>query len=85
MLVTHVGRAAVEIGSVVAQHPQLVIARIPIGASRAVTLPIGEQLPPTSASDDGYPPAIARDQRRIFAHVLTKTEINVAGEIESEA
>lgn len=45
MRATHVGRAAVEVGSVVAEHPQMVIARTPIGASRVVTLPIGEQLP----------------------------------------
>jgi hydrogenase expression/formation protein HypE len=40
-----VGRAAVEIGYVVSEHPQLVVARTAMGGSRVITLPLGEQLP----------------------------------------
>lgn len=39
------GVNAAVIGNVVADHPGMVIAKTPIGASRVVTLPIGEQLP----------------------------------------
>jgi hydrogenase expression/formation protein HypE len=45
MRTNHVGRAAVEIGSVVADHPRIVIARTTLGTSRVITLPLGEQLP----------------------------------------
>jgi len=39
------GGDAAVIGNVVAGHPQMVVAKTAIGASRVVTLPIGEQLP----------------------------------------
>jgi hydrogenase expression/formation protein HypE len=39
------GRAAAVIGRVVAEHPGLVVARTPLGGTRMVPLPIGEQLP----------------------------------------
>ncbi len=39
------GRDAVAIGSVVSEHPGMVVAKTAIGASRVITLPIGEQLP----------------------------------------
>lgn len=39
------GRSAVVIGHVVDDHPGIVVARTSIGASRVVTLPLGEQLP----------------------------------------
>lgn len=39
------GSAAAVIGTVVADHPAMVIAKTPIGASRVITIPIGEQLP----------------------------------------
>lgn len=39
------GRGAALIGEVVGEHPGLVVARTPIGASRIVDLPVGEQLP----------------------------------------
>ena len=39
------GSDATVIGSVVSDHPGMVVARTPIGASRVVTVPIGEQLP----------------------------------------
>ncbi len=39
------GAAAALIGTVVAEHPGMVIARTPIGASRVITVPVGEQLP----------------------------------------
>lgn len=40
-----VGINAAAIGTVVEDHPGMVIAKTPIGASRVITLPIGEQLP----------------------------------------
>lgn len=39
------GRGAVAIGRVVADHPGLLVARTPYGATRVVDLPLGEQLP----------------------------------------
>ena len=39
------GVDAAQIGMVVAEHPGMVIAKTAIGASRVITLPIGEQLP----------------------------------------
>lgn len=39
------GKNAAVVGAVVADHPGSVIAKTPIGASRLVTVPIGEQLP----------------------------------------
>ncbi|MBM4422445.1 MAG: hydrogenase expression/formation protein HypE [Chloroflexi bacterium] len=39
------GREAVRIGKVVAEHPSLVVARTGIGGSRVVDLPAGELLP----------------------------------------
>ena len=39
------GSKAAIIGNVVADHPGMVIAKTAIGASRVITLPIGEQLP----------------------------------------
>ena len=39
------GADACWIGRVVADHPGLVVAKTPIGATRVVTVPIGEQLP----------------------------------------
>ncbi len=39
------GSAAAIIGSVVAEHPNMVVCKTAIGASRVVTTPIGEQLP----------------------------------------
>jgi len=39
------GARAAIVGQVVAEHPGMVIARTSIGASRVITLPIGEQLP----------------------------------------
>jgi hydrogenase expression/formation protein HypE len=39
------GRAAAVIGRVVAGHPGMVVARTPLGGSRVVPLPLGEQLP----------------------------------------
>ena len=39
------GVNAAVIGSVVKDHPGMVIAKTSIGASRVITLPIGEQLP----------------------------------------
>lgn len=40
-----VGSSAAVIGKVVADHPKMVIAITSLGASRVVTVPIGEQLP----------------------------------------
>lgn len=40
-----IGRRAAVIGTVTDQHPQMVIARTPVGGRRVVTLPVGEQLP----------------------------------------
>ena len=45
MLAHPCGANAAMIGSVVAEHPGMVIARTAIGASRVITLPVGEQLP----------------------------------------
>lgn len=45
MQATPQGRRAAVIGSVVGDHPGMVVTRTPIGATRVVTLPIGEQLP----------------------------------------
>jgi hydrogenase expression/formation protein HypE len=39
------GRHACVIGNVTDRHPGLVVARTPLGASRVVDLPLGEQLP----------------------------------------
>jgi hydrogenase expression/formation protein HypE len=39
------GAGAVAIGAVTADHPGVVVARTPLGASRVVDLPLGEQLP----------------------------------------
>jgi hydrogenase expression/formation protein HypE len=39
------GRDAVRIGTVVAEHPGLVVAKTAIGGSRVVDLPAGELLP----------------------------------------
>ena len=39
------GANAAVIGTVVADHPGIVVAKTSIGASRVVTIPIGEQLP----------------------------------------
>jgi hydrogenase expression/formation protein HypE len=39
------GRHAARIGTVIADHPGLVVAKTPIGATRVVTVPLGEQLP----------------------------------------
>lgn len=39
------GRGAVRIGSVVLEHPGMVVARTGIGGSRVVDLPLAEQLP----------------------------------------
>jgi hydrogenase expression/formation protein HypE len=39
------GRAAAVIGRVVAAHPGMVVARTPLGGTRVVPLPLGEQLP----------------------------------------
>ncbi len=40
-----IGRDAAIIGKVVSQRPGMVIARTAIGATRVITVPIGEQLP----------------------------------------
>lgn len=39
------GQNAAVIGSIVSDHPGMVVAKTSIGASRVVTVPIGEQLP----------------------------------------
>lgn len=39
------GGQSARIGKIVAEHARLVIARTPLGASRVITTPIGEQLP----------------------------------------
>jgi hydrogenase expression/formation protein HypE len=39
------GKSAVVIGSVVADHPGMVVARTGLGGTRVVDLPLGEQLP----------------------------------------
>ncbi len=39
------GANAAVIGTVVADHPEMVVAKTAIGTSRVVTIPIGEQLP----------------------------------------
>lgn len=39
------GRHAARLGRIMAEHPGLVAARTPLGGSRIVPLPIGEQLP----------------------------------------
>jgi hydrogenase expression/formation protein HypE len=39
------GRAARRIGTCVAEHPGMVVARTALGGTRVVTMPIGEQLP----------------------------------------
>ena len=39
------GANAAVIGKVVSEHPGIVVARTSIGASRVITIPIGEQLP----------------------------------------
>ncbi|MCR9294272.1 MAG: hydrogenase expression/formation protein HypE [bacterium] len=40
-----VGKEAAVIGRVVTDHPGMVVAKTSIGASRVITVPIGEQLP----------------------------------------
>lgn len=40
-----IGRQAVRIGTVVAEHPGTVVMKTGIGGRRVVTLPLGEQLP----------------------------------------
>ncbi len=45
MLAHPQGRQACVIGAVTDRHPGLVVARTPLGASRVVDLPLGEQLP----------------------------------------
>ena len=45
MQATPQGKRAAVIGAVVADHPGMVVTRTPVGATRVVTLPIGEQLP----------------------------------------
>jgi hydrogenase expression/formation protein HypE len=39
------GPGACAIGTIVAEHPKMVVARTAIGASRVITVPVGEQLP----------------------------------------
>jgi hydrogenase expression/formation protein HypE len=39
------GRGAVAVGTVVREHPGMVVARTAIGGTRVVDLPLGEQLP----------------------------------------
>jgi hydrogenase expression/formation protein HypE len=39
------GTSAAMIGTVVAEHPKMVVAKTAIGASRVITIPVGEQLP----------------------------------------
>jgi hydrogenase expression/formation protein HypE len=39
------GAQAACIGKAVAAHPKLVVARTRLGASRVITMPLGEQLP----------------------------------------
>lgn len=39
------GREACAIGTVVADHPAMLVARTGLGARRVITMPIGEQLP----------------------------------------
>ncbi len=39
------GQGATRIGTVVAEHPGVVVARTGIGGTRVVDLPLGEQLP----------------------------------------
>ena len=39
------GAGARRIGSCVAEHPRMVVARTGLGGTRVVDLPIGEQLP----------------------------------------
>jgi len=39
------GANAAKIGTIVSDHPSMVIAKTQIGASRVITIPIGEQLP----------------------------------------
>ena len=39
------GRQAALIGRVVADHPRLVALRTPLGGTRVIPMPIGEQLP----------------------------------------
>ncbi len=42
---THAGTGAARIGTVVADHPGVVVARTGIGGTRVVDLPLAEQLP----------------------------------------
>ena len=39
------GGGACRIGTVVADHPRMVVARTGLGGTRVIDLPIGEQLP----------------------------------------
>jgi hydrogenase expression/formation protein HypE len=39
------GREAVQIGQVTAQHPRMIVARTAMGANRVIPMQIGEQLP----------------------------------------
>jgi hydrogenase expression/formation protein HypE len=45
MRANRLGKNAAIIGTVVADHPNLVVAKTSIGASRVISIPIGEQLP----------------------------------------
>lgn len=45
MRTCEVGRDSAIIGTVVEQHPGVVVARTPFGAGRLIDLPVGEQLP----------------------------------------
>jgi hydrogenase expression/formation protein HypE len=45
MRATEVGRGATRIGTVITDHPGVVVARTGIGGSRVVDLPLAEQLP----------------------------------------
>ncbi|MCM0620586.1 hypothetical protein [Nocardioides bruguierae] len=39
------GLGATAIGTVVEEHPRMVVARTGLGGTRVIDLPIGEQLP----------------------------------------
>jgi hydrogenase expression/formation protein HypE len=39
------GQQAVQIGRIVEEHPGLVVARTPLGSTRLIIVPLGEQLP----------------------------------------
>jgi hydrogenase expression/formation protein HypE len=42
---TTAGEGAVVIGAVTGEHPGMVVARTPLGTTRIVDRPLGEQLP----------------------------------------